>query len=284
MEFKFPVYDDGGIPGITWYQKLLSCEKSAWLSQKSLGSGYTVSPGLTIGTVGHAYAEMLYKQLPEFDGTIEFTDVPEVYSEENIDNGHIVGQRYLRDRHSLEFGEPISVEGRFALPESEYATLGQPYYIPFSGQRDLISRMSASDIERVRNEFGIILPRPGIYITDNKFFSRKSSDVVDEMATSIQLESYRRLAQIEYPNEEVVGAIANITYYYFSKTNNKNQYLVIPVLPSTEMDKVIKVFWERVARALDTINTLGHWPANYSGCFGKYGMCSFMKYGQCMRY
>lgn len=278
-------YDDGGTPGISWYQEFMRCPKSAQQTNQGRTNGSTRyhSRGTTIGTVGHAYAQYLY--LGELtDDTLEFTPTSiSEYNSEFIDLGHQVGSRYVFERKAYEFGEIVSVESRFILDEKDYKELGQPVFIPFSGQADLLTRLSVADCNRIRAEFGVELI-PGLWVIDHKFYSRKSSTVVDEITTSIQLEAYRRLAQLLNPNEEVVGALGNITYYYNSKSNPRNEYLIIPVIPSMEMEKVLTQFWNQISREMEYIFKTGKWEANYTGCTTQYGLCKHFLTGKCLRY
>ena len=285
MKLPWSNYDSKGVPGVHWYMDLIRCPRKAQLSKPKSGAEQHYAKGTSIGTIGHAYAETLYT-VPEFDGVIDFTDVPDGVEGEWEDIGHTVGARYARERNSAEWGEVLDVERRFFLDEADHNYLGQSVYLPFSGQADLVIDLTKDAATLLALNHGVTLD-PGCYVVDHKFYSRKRATMVDEMMGSLQLELYRRMAELAYPDRAFKGAIANLTFYYTSKSNPRNEYQLIPVLPSPEMDKLVTNFWDLCARAVERASAcqaMGlEWDANPAECFGTF-TCGHFLGGRCSRY
>lgn len=282
MKTAWSKYDSGGVPGIHWYMDLVRCARKAQLNLRPKG-GRTYSKGTAIGTIGHSYAEALYT-CPGFDGALEFEDVPEDIDGGWLEIGHMVGARYARERRHDEFGKVVCAEKRFFLEEKDASELAQPTFLPFSGQPDLVIDIDLESAKRLRVDHGMFVD-PGAYVVDHKFYSRRRATIVDEMLGSLQFEAYRRMAQLAFPDVEIKGTIANLVFYYTSKSNPRNEYMLIPVLPSREMDAVFTKFWDLAASAIELAEQTEpgeDWSANPVACFSGYA-CDHFLGGACQR-
>ncbi|NJO17722.1 MAG: hypothetical protein HC877_18890 [Thioploca sp.] len=274
MKLDYQPYNDKGVPGIHSYIDLVNCPKKVYNKLNRIKSEY-ISDGAAVGTILHHWAHAFYT-IPEFDGDLEI-QFPKDYPLNVIQEGNIVGKRYVTDRNVAEFGKILHAEQRIIFPSDElYKEMGMPFPIPFSFQADLYTDISKYAAVELSKQF-LVEPKNGKWLIDHKTYSRRSKTIVDEHLAMLQPSIYSLAMKLMgFDNN---GCIMNFVFNY----KYYNEYMILPIeTPDSHMRETIKTFWYLVGGTLSDIND-GLYKANPAMCLLGWSLCPHLLFGSCDR-
>lgn len=158
-----------------------------------------------IGTFYHGLMDMWFKgKMPE-GVTLDIGPVQDMAWAEAIRLFNFTREHFTREY----FGQCMGSEVRLPMNE-EHAAQVEAFFghREGTGAMDMLARLSLDDIARLRQDWGISLPGPGLYVWDWKTAgARKSAQAAEaEYTDSMQAKMYPSLWNIA-GGEQVLGTI-----------------------------------------------------------------------------
>jgi len=270
----------GSGTGFSFYESCHGCLRSRALYNQAREDGRTfIDEGgpLTIGTIFHAFMEMLYKRaLPEKTDPIavRFSDV--VDEQARFEAERLF--RAWRERYPspLEFGKVLEVE-EVHPPENKMEAVGLAVGVtPFQFKPDLVSKMTAADVKRLYQTHEVVGAKltPGRWIVDHKTDGRRMSTFVDEALSDHRFHAYTQGWNAAYPRTPVNGVIRNTWFKY---KEPKGVLVVVPK-PTERQVRSLHTFMDWSVKMLE----FGDAPIpSKKNCFAWGRPCRWLAEGVC---
>lgn len=269
--------------GMSHFEDIYSCDRKAWhllrmkeAEQQGQAPIFmqqeTGKKGIAAMLAGSLYGAAWEKFYgghdipPEFRFTFEGLDVETLRTNTAREARRCFnGFRQVASRS--DYGEVLGTEVQYEAPPGLFAG-------PATGAADLRCRLSATDVARIEQKYGIQLYGPGVYIVDAKLMGRHEEDRARVWTMRVQGKLYQILDNVKY-NEEVKGFIYDVCY----KTNEIDRELfVTPPVDTHDLKMVARMIEKRESvRRVPETETLANPTADCHKCF-------LYEQGKCLRY
>lgn len=226
---------------------------------------------LLVGTIGHELLRQwrLGNDIPPGE---PWTIDGEPVSAETINEAYRVFQAYKMSFGRRDFGDVIATEMRFPVDPDHAAKIAAVLGSVRSGAADLVVDVNRDDIARLAKT-GIVVPRPGILIVDDKFEKDGGEFTLLKHRHSFQFQTYMVMYALA-TGVEPVGAVVNVL------VKNKTPKFVRVFVPPPTEDTILalRAFYAHADAAEQTE------AFDSAKCLENYRVCPLLESGSCQRH
>lgn len=208
--------DQGTASGHGWsyWKSFLTCPMRSFLDKQSTGSTAT-----RVGSLFHSIMEV-YHTGQQNSYAFEYA---EGNSNPDWTEALRLARAYMEQFPPTSLGDVLGAEER--MESDEDGTVARYGARPYTGQFDLLTRITAENMEHVASnwpELGLLMP--GVYLVDFKTSSRGGRTWVEGQQSNLQYTGYAMLFEEKFPDlwPEFAGTIVPGVFKHKTMTRDKS--------------------------------------------------------------